>query len=106
MTALSSTPLYLRGRQGRIQKASGAGRHLPQGPVLCQRPGLRRSPDCARSEYGLRVPEDAAVIGFDDIELASYSAYSITSFVQPMDSMIDRVLDLLPSEKQPSNPPT
>ena len=23
---------------------SGAGRHLPQGPVLCQRPGLRRSP--------------------------------------------------------------
>ncbi len=58
--------------------------------------------DCARSEYGLRVPEDAAVIGFDDIELASYSAYSITSFVQPMDSMIDRVLDLLLSEKQPS----
>ena len=48
------------------------------------------------------MPEDAAVIGFDDIELASYSAYSITSFVQPMDSMIDRVLDLLLSEKQPS----
>ena len=56
----------------------------------------------ARSEYGLRVPEDAAVIGFDDIELASYNSYSITSFVQPMDSMIDRVLDLLLSEKQPS----
>lgn len=51
--------------------------------------------DCARYEYGLRVPEDVAVIGFDDIELASYNAYDITSFVQPMDSMIDKVLELL-----------
>ena len=54
--------------------------------------------DCARFEYNLKVPEDVAVIGFDDIELASYNSYSITSFVQPMDSMIDRVLDLLLSE--------
>lgn len=54
--------------------------------------------DCARFEYGMKVPEDVAVIGFDDIELASYNAYSITSFVQPMDSMIDKALELLLSE--------
>lgn len=51
--------------------------------------------DCARYEYGLRAPEDVAIVGFDDIELASYSAYNITSFVQPMDSMIEKVLEQL-----------
>lgn len=40
-----------------------------------------------------------AIIGFDDIELASYSSYNITSFVQPMDSMVDKVLELLFSEE-------
>ena len=55
--------------------------------------------DCARYEYGLKVPEDVAIIGFDDIELPSYSSYNITSIVQPMDSMVDKVLELLFSEE-------
>lgn len=60
--------------------------------------------DCARYEYELKVPDDVAIIGFDDIELASYSAYSITSFVQPMDSMIEKALALLLAEDNTENP--
>lgn len=57
-----------------------------------------------RYEYELKVPDDVAIIGFDDIELASYSAYSITSFVQPMDSMIEKALALLLAEDNTENP--
>lgn len=51
--------------------------------------------DCARNEYKLNIPDDVAIIGFDDIDLASYLSYSITSFSQPMDEMISYTCELL-----------
>lgn len=35
-------------------------------------------------EHGLRVPEDVSVIGFDDIENASYNSPSLTTIRQPL----------------------
>ncbi|GGG48787.1 substrate-binding domain-containing protein [Chelatococcus composti] len=40
--------------------------------------------DAARHEFGLAVPEDLCVTGFDDIEQASWSSYSLTTFAQPV----------------------
>lgn len=51
--------------------------------------------DVARSEFGLRVPYDVAVAGFDDIELAAGAAYSLTSVRQPISRMVDIAVDLL-----------
>lgn len=51
--------------------------------------------DSARYEYHIRIPEDIAMIGFDDIQLASYASYNITSFVQPMDEMIAKICELI-----------
>lgn len=51
--------------------------------------------DSARYEYHLKIPQDLAIIGFDDIELAAYSSYCITSFAQPMDEMIDKICNLI-----------
>lgn len=51
--------------------------------------------DCARHEFGIRIPEDMAVIGFDDIELASYDSYKITTFIQPIDEMVEEICKLL-----------
>lgn len=53
--------------------------------------------DCARYHYNLKIPQDIAMIGFDDIELASYTAYNITSFIQPMDEMISKICELIMS---------
>jgi DNA-binding LacI/PurR family transcriptional regulator len=38
-------------------------------------------------DYGLRVPEDVSVIGFDDIQGAAYHTPSLTTIRQPLNSM-------------------
>jgi DNA-binding LacI/PurR family transcriptional regulator len=58
----------------------------------------------ARFEMGVRVPEDISVVGFDDIPVASWPAYDLTTYRQPVDRMIEKVLDLLtrPADSPPS----
>ena len=51
--------------------------------------------DCIRHNHGLRIPEDVALIGFDDIQLASYDSYQITSFTQPIEKMIEKTCELI-----------
>lgn len=46
-------------------------------------------------ELGITVPEELAVIGFDDIPAASWPAYSLTTIRQPVNRMIDATLELL-----------
>lgn len=44
---------------------------------------------------GLRVRHDVSVVGFDDIQAASWPVYDLTTIAQPVDAMIERALDLL-----------
>lgn len=48
--------------------------------------------DAARSRYGLDVPSDLSVIGFDDIPEASWDAYRLTTFRQDPDEMAARAV--------------
>lgn len=41
----------------------------------------------AAAELGLRVPDDLAVVGYDDIEFASYTNPPLTTIKQPKDEM-------------------
>jgi len=50
--------------------------------------------DYARAS-GIRVPDDLSVIGFDDIPMARWAAYALTTIRQPVDEMIATTLDLL-----------
>ena len=51
--------------------------------------------DVARTDFGLRVPEDLCVIGFDDIDQAGWESYRLTTFSQPLDRIADEVVRLL-----------
>ncbi len=61
--------------------------------------------DAARREFGLRIPEDVAVIGFDDIPMAAWPPYALTTLRQPTAAMIESTVDIVrrlsrrPSEK-------
>ncbi len=57
--------------------------------------------DAARNEFGLELPRDLCVVGFDDIEQASWQSYQLTTFAQPVDEMAEYVADLLAAETAP-----
>jgi DNA-binding LacI/PurR family transcriptional regulator len=49
--------------------------------------------DVARYEFGLSIPDDLSVIGFDDIEQASWLSYRLTSFSPPVEELVAAVVD-------------
>lgn len=48
--------------------------------------------DAARHQFGLRIPDDLCVAGFDDIEQAGWSSYALTTFTQPIDDIAARAV--------------
>ena len=51
--------------------------------------------DTLRYELGLSVPGDVSVVGYDDVPLAAWKAYNLTSVRQPAQQMVDRTVDIL-----------
>ena len=43
--------------------------------------------DVARHKLGLRIPEDLAIIGFDNVAQAGWESYQLTTFKQPIDKI-------------------
>jgi LacI family transcriptional regulator len=54
--------------------------------------------DVLRSELGLSVPEDVALIGFDDVPSAAWPAYALTTIRQDAQAMVTMAVDVLLSE--------
>jgi DNA-binding LacI/PurR family transcriptional regulator len=50
--------------------------------------------DSARHDFGLDVPRDLCVIGFDDIPQAGWASYRLTTFAPPVDEIASRVAKL------------
>ena len=51
--------------------------------------------DAFRHECGMRVPEDVAVVGFDDIPMASWPSYRLTTVQQPLARMVEAAVQFL-----------
>jgi DNA-binding LacI/PurR family transcriptional regulator len=51
--------------------------------------------DTLRHELGLRVPDDVAVVGYDDVPLAAWAAYDLTTMRQPVNRMVEATIDML-----------
>jgi DNA-binding LacI/PurR family transcriptional regulator len=51
--------------------------------------------DVLRFELGLSVPHDVSVVGFDDVLLASWPTYNLTTVSQPVERMADHAVDML-----------
>lgn len=62
--------------------------------------------DVLRFELGLRVPEDVSVVGYDDVPLASWGAYRLTSVRQPVNRMVDATVDTLIDQIEDPDRPT
>ncbi len=51
--------------------------------------------DVARNEFGLKVPEDVSVVGFNDVPDASHAAYNLTTYSQPANALVDEAVKLI-----------
>lgn len=51
--------------------------------------------DVLRFELGLRVPQDVSVVGYDDVPLASWPSYELTTVRQPSRRMADTTVQTL-----------
>lgn len=51
--------------------------------------------DAARNVFGLRIPEDLSIVGFDNIPMAGWHGYELTTAAQPGPKMVDATVDLL-----------
>ncbi len=56
--------------------------------------------DAARYKLGIKIPQELSVIGFDDIPVAKYPAYSLTTIRQPISAMTDAVIELLTGDNE------
>jgi DNA-binding LacI/PurR family transcriptional regulator len=50
--------------------------------------------ETARSEFGLDVGREVSIVGFDDVLLASWPTFNLTTFSQPVRSMARRVVEV------------
>jgi DNA-binding LacI/PurR family transcriptional regulator len=53
--------------------------------------------DALRGRLGLRVPEDVLVAGFDDIPMAGWDNYDLTTFVQDAAQMVEETIKIFES---------
>lgn len=51
--------------------------------------------DTIRSEFGLRIPADISIVGYDDVPEASWKAYHLTTVAQPSQTMIEATISVL-----------
>jgi len=54
--------------------------------------------DAARHRFGISVPGELSVIGFDDIEQAGWEGYALTTFRQPVAEVAERAVNWLSAE--------
>ncbi len=60
--------------------------------------------DAARHQFSLSIPDQLCVVGFDDIEQASWSPYDLTTFAQPVAAIARQAVTWLgesPSSDRP-----
>lgn len=74
-----------------------AGGNIPSIDVLmCENDALAfGAMSVLRQELGIRVPEDVAVVGFDNTAFAASPAFDLTSYDQPMTQMAAAAVEMI-----------
>ena len=51
--------------------------------------------DVMRFELGLKIPDQVSVVGYDDVPVAKWLAYSLTTVRQPANRMVNETVSIL-----------
>jgi DNA-binding LacI/PurR family transcriptional regulator len=67
----------------------------PLDAVFCANDVLSLGVLDAASEFGVAIPDALSVIGFDDIKMADWASYQLTTYRQPVEEMIAATADIV-----------
>lgn len=62
--------------------------------------------DAARHQFSISIPEQLSIVGFDDIEQASWSSYQLTTFAQPVEVIAGEAVRWLSVEQSSADEQT
>lgn len=85
----------------RYEEAQAAARRLfsgeqrPDAVFVCNDHMAFAVMDVLRFELGLNIPGDVSVVGFDDVPLARWPAYNLTTIRQNVDHMVAETVNIL-----------
>jgi DNA-binding LacI/PurR family transcriptional regulator len=85
--------LYADARAATLEMCAGADR--PDAIFVCNDHMAFAVLDALRFKLGLSVPDDISVAGFDDVPIAAWPAYNLTSYRQPINRMVDQTVNIL-----------
>lgn len=71
-----------------------SGRAAPDALFCCNDIMALAAIDAARAK-GMSVPDDVAIVGFDDIPMAAWDSYRLTTVRQPVERMVEETIALL-----------
>jgi DNA-binding LacI/PurR family transcriptional regulator len=54
--------------------------------------------DTLRQEMGVSIPGDVSIVGYDDVPMAAWPAYDLTTLRQPVSRMVEATVDTLLAE--------
>jgi len=62
--------------------------------------------DVIRHELGLRIPEDVSVVGYDDVPIAAWPSFNLTTMRQPLGRLVEMTVSrMLETIAEPDEPP-
>lgn len=96
-------PFTREGASALINRAEREGR-MPRA-LFCENDNLAIAAIQSLSELGYRVPEDVAVVGFDDISWAGLHSVELSTIAQPIHEMGKRALRMLIERIEQGNEP-
>lgn len=56
--------------------------------------------ETARHEFGLHIPKDLAIVGYDGDELAASPSFDLTTYRQPLQAMVDAIVAMLKGRQE------
>jgi DNA-binding LacI/PurR family transcriptional regulator len=84
-----------------FEGAANAARELLSGPsprdaIFCASDYMAfAAMDVAKREFGLNIPEDLSIVGFDNVPEAAHSGYELTTYSQPAASLVIEAIKVI-----------
>lgn len=83
-----------------------AATEIPEAVFVCNDHMAFAVMDVLRGELGFTVPEQVAVVGYDDVAVSAWAAYNLTTVRQPANRMVEAAVQTLMDQiTEPEAPP-